>query len=173
MTRKSDARAKQASAGVAQRTLRATRAGFRDMDTSTPLAPSEPMQRIALVREGVPATAVESLANTLGLPKDHLLEGLGLARATVNRKLAAGTRLSASESERVVGLAQILDRVERSLVGSDSEAADVRVGPWLGSWLDTPNAALGEHRPLSLLDTADGRTLVDDVLASMETGSYW
>lgn len=91
----------------------------------------------------------------------------------MNRKLAAGTRLSASESERVVGLAQILDRVERSLAGSDAEAAGFRVGPWLGSWLDIPNAALGEHRPLSLLDTADGRTLVDDVLASMETGSYW
>lgn len=142
-------------------------------DTLDPFTAHEPMQRIALVRRGVPAVAVESLANTLGLSKEQLVKGLGLARATVNRKLSAGARLSTSDSERVVGLAQMLDRVEQSLVGSDAVADGFEVGPWLGAWLAMPNAALGEERPLSLLDTAEGCTLVGDLLASMESGTYW
>ncbi len=101
------------------------------------------------------------------------MEGLGLARATVNRKLRADARLSPSESERVVGLAQMVNRVERSLEGSDAVADGFQVGPWLGTWFATPNAALGDVRPLLLLDTADGRMLVGDVLASMESGTYW
>ncbi len=131
------------------------------------------VQRIAIVRAGVPASIIELLSDMLLLPKQQLIEGLGLARATVNRQLKTDARLTAPASERVVGLARIMSNVQHSLAGSDAEAAGFLVGPWLGTWLVTPNPALGGLQPLSLFDTADGRTLVADLLGSMEAGTYW
>ncbi len=172
-TIKSKAAVKGAPAKAAVKGAPFKAAPVRGRGTLRPFTAHEPMQRISLVREGVPADTVETLATTLGLPKERLLEGLGLAVSTVNRKLATGARLGPAESERVVALLQMVDTVERSLAGSDAAAEQFEVGRWLGTWLATPNAALGDERPLSLLDTADGRMLVGDLLASMESGAYW
>ncbi len=132
-----------------------------------------PLQRIATVRDGLPAATVDILAEMLHLSKRQLTAGLGLPLATVNRQIRTGARLNSSASEAVLQIAEIFYRVQRSLSGSDAEAQGFQVGPWLGTWLTTPNAALGEIQPLSLLDTVDGRMLVGDLLGSMEAGTYW
>jgi hypothetical protein len=56
---------------------------------------------------------------------------------------------------------------------ADDAPSDFSPTVWLGRWLRTPNPALAGERPLTLLDTADGRALVAQVLGSMESGAYW
>ncbi|WP_368643487.1 MbcA/ParS/Xre antitoxin family protein [Castellaniella ginsengisoli] len=43
---------------------------------------------------------------------------------------------------------------------------------WLQQWLSSPNPALGNRQPDSLLDSPDGFQDVLDVLRSMQSGAY-
>lgn len=146
-----------------------------DAQVGVPLVEQGPMQQIALVREGVPAALVADLAESLGLTKEKLYAGTGLKRATIDAKVRAGVHLAPDESERVLGLARLLGRVQAMWRESgDHEAApDFAPAAWLGRWLDDPNPALGGERPLALLDTATGRDVVDRLLLAMQAGAYW
>ncbi len=137
-------------------------------------APHDVMDRIAIVRRGIPATAVTVLVDALSLSKEQLAAGIAIPVPTLNRKLRAHTTLSATESERVAGLMQLMSTVEQwtAALGSSVPAGFVPM-TWLGRWLTTPNPALGGVLPLNLLDTADGRALVGSVLGSLESGAYW
>ena len=53
-----------------------------------------PMERSQRVKQGVPAREVVTLADAMGLPRDQFMRVLGLARSTVERKIAARARLS-------------------------------------------------------------------------------
>ncbi len=132
------------------------------------------MSRIEIVRNGVPATVLPELVAALHLPKEQIVRGIGIPMATSNRRLRSRESFNPSESERIVGLVQLLARVDR-WAHARGDALEDGFDPeaWLGEWLTTPNRALGGHPPLSLLDTADGRALVGAVLESMETGAYW
>jgi len=140
----------------------------------TACAPPGVMDRIAVVRDGIPASAVATLAEALSLSKEQVAAAIAIPIATLNRKLRDGTALSTTESERVAGLLPLVAMVERwaDTVGEDAPAA-FSATVWLGGWLTTPNPALGGERPLRLLDTAEGRMLVGQVLGSLESGAYW
>ena len=43
---------------------------------------------------------------------------------------------------------------------------------WVAAWLDRPQPALGGKRPAELMDTADGRSIVSDLVARMQSGAY-
>ena len=43
---------------------------------------------------------------------------------------------------------------------------------WVGAWLEEPQPALGGKRPAELMDTAEGRGMVADLLARMQSGAY-
>jgi uncharacterized protein (DUF2384 family) len=43
---------------------------------------------------------------------------------------------------------------------------------WVAQWLQAPQPALGGKPPKSYLDTADGRDMVRNLLAQMESGAY-
>lgn len=69
---------------------------------------------------------------------------------------------------------QLVEQGERWAEHVEASAPPgVRVRRWLGTWLSTPAPALGGHAPLTLLETADGRRLVGDLLGSLESGAYW
>ena len=154
-----------------------SRARHADQDTSlwAAVRAGEPMQRIAMVREGVPAVTVEQAADRLGLTKEKLYDSIGVARATVDRKIREARRLSADESERVIGVLRLIIQVEQMMRESGAPDVPDDYDPvrWLGEWLDEPNDALGGELPIALLDTADGRDLVGRLLGSMQAGSYW
>lgn len=139
------------------------------------LAPADPMARIALVRRGVPAAVVPRVGAALDLPRATLCAVLGLARATLDRKVRDRRRLSAAASERVLGVVDLVVQVERMWRESGDHAAARGFDParWLGAWLDAPNPALGGERPSAWLDTADGRGLVRGLLGAMQAGTYW
>lgn len=118
---------------------------------------------VAVSREGVPADALAVLASALGLSSpSELATELGVARRTVQRRLAKKQTLPFEESEKSV-------RVARALVKARHVFEDEESGR---RWLVTPSKALGGARPLSLLETADGFTLVMDELGRIDYGVY-
>ena len=117
----------------------------------------------ALGERGIPAQALVELASALGLSgAAELASELGLAERTVQRRLAKDQPLSFEEAEKSI-------RVARALVKARHVLEDMDAG---ARWLLTPAKALGGARPLSLLGSGDGFTLVMDELGRIDHGVY-
>lgn len=131
------------------------------------------LERVELVRDGVPAALLSYLADRMGISRDKLYQTIGLPRSTGDRKVRSGQRLDADQGERAIGLARLLGQVEQMLAESGSEAVeDFDAAAWLAAWLDEPVPALGGRRPGELMDTAEGRALVSRTLRQMQSGAY-
>lgn len=129
------------------------------------------MDRVNMVKEGVPALYVNVLTTSMGIPKDKFYRTIGLMRPTVDRKVRESKRLNQDESERVLGIARLIGEAQ-SLVQESGESRDFDAARWLGVWLDQPLRALGGKSPGEYMDTADGRSLVSDLLAQQQSGAY-
>jgi putative toxin-antitoxin system antitoxin component (TIGR02293 family) len=129
------------------------------------------MERLALVRDGVPAELLGDLAAAMGIAKDKLYAILGVPRATMERKARAGQRLNPDESERIVGLLRLIGQADR-IVRESGNPEGFDAARWVAAWLDTPVPALGGQRPATLMDTVDGRELVSGIVAQMQSGAY-
>lgn len=132
---------------------------------------AEAFERVRLVKTGVPAGAVDALAKRMAIPKERLVATLGLARATVDRKVRENRPLSSDDSSRIVGLARLVGQVQ-ALVEESGEARNFDAAAWLARWLEQPLAALGGERPADLMDTAEGQALVSDLIARIQSGAY-
>lgn len=116
---------------------------------------------IGAVRHGLRIAAVDAVIEELDAPQSEVLSKLGIPRRTMARRKTAG-KLRPAESERVYRLAKILAFAE-SVLGSKEQARH---------WLNTPNRALGNTAPLSLLETEAGADEVANVLGRIEYGVY-
>ena len=131
----------------------------------------EPNERVKLVKEGLPARVVVGISDSMSIPKDKLYTTLGLARATINRKVRDKKLLNQDESERVLGIIRLIGQALTMVTESgDPKAFDVV--KWIAVWLEEPQPALGGKRPAELMDTAEGRAMVSDHLARMQSGAY-
>jgi putative toxin-antitoxin system antitoxin component (TIGR02293 family) len=131
----------------------------------------DPMQRVALVRAGVPSILLVRLAEKMAISKEQLYATIGVPRATASRKVREQKTLNPDESERLLGIARLVGQVE-SMVRDSGNAEDFDAAKWVAAWLQAPQAALGGQRPAELMDTAEGRELVSDLLARMQSGAY-
>lgn len=131
-----------------------------------------PLERARWVKQGVPSRMVRDLSGAMGLARDEFMHVLGLARSTVERKMAAHKRLSESESEKLVGLSRLIGQVDAMVRESGEAPADFDAARWFARWMAEPVAALGGLRPQDLLDTADGREAVGTLLLQMQLGVY-
>jgi putative toxin-antitoxin system antitoxin component (TIGR02293 family) len=135
------------------------------------LVPFDVLERIELVKTGVPAGILTVIANDMAISRDQLYATIGLARATVNRKLREQQLLNQDESERVLGIARLINQVD-TIVRESGDAERFDAAKWVARWLDRPHPALGGRRPAELMDTADGRSLVSDLVGQMESAAY-
>jgi putative toxin-antitoxin system antitoxin component (TIGR02293 family) len=115
-----------------------------------------------LVREGLPATSVSVLADRLDISNAALSQKLGIPQRTLTRRLSLGTRLTSTESDRMVRLARVFSTAVE-MIGDEEKAVE---------WLQTPNRALGGERPLDELDTDVGAREVEDLLGRIAYGVY-
>jgi len=129
------------------------------------------VDRVNIVKDGVPALYVNVLTACMRMPKDKFYRTIGLMRPTVDRKVRASKRLNQDESERVMGIARLIGQAQ-SLVQDSAGPGEFRAAKWVAVWLDRPLPALGGKRPGEFMDTADGRTLVADLLAQQQSGAY-
>lgn len=123
--------------------------------------PRSALDWVSLIRDGIPAAAVESVTKAIRLSQAELGSTLGIPERTLARRKKEGV-LSAEESAKLLRLARTLRRA--SEVFEDTDAAV--------DWLKSPNRALGGVTPLSLLDTDLGAESVADVLGRIEHGVF-
>lgn len=116
---------------------------------------------IRLIRDGLPYRCLEALSTLLKWPRTSLCSVLHIPERTIARRKSEA-RLRASESDCLVRLAHVVAHAIRVL-GSAEKAAH---------WMETPNRALGQATPLSLLDTEIGVRQVESVLGRIEFGVY-
>lgn len=131
----------------------------------------DPIERVAIVKEGLPAGLLPVLAEDMSISKEQLYTTIGVARATVDRKIRQQSLLSQDESERVMGIARLVGQVDE-IVRTSGDPEGFDAAKWVAAWLDRPQAALGGKRPAELMDTAEGRGIVSGLVAQMQSGAY-
>lgn len=121
-----------------------------------------PDELAQLIREGLPAIAIVTLAGKLNLANTAVSRKLGIPQRTLTRRLSQRSRLTSAESDRAVRLARVYASAVE-MIGDESKAV---------IWLQTPNRALSGERPLDQLDTDIGARAVEDVLGRIAYGVY-
>ena len=119
------------------------------------------LEMITALKEGLPMAELETLRDKLDIPMDRLAGLLGISRATLHRRKAAG-RLDASESDRVVRFARLLGRAIEVLETEENARL----------WLKSEQFGLGGEVPLHYAETELGAREVEDLLGRMDYGVY-
>jgi putative toxin-antitoxin system antitoxin component (TIGR02293 family) len=124
-------------------------------------APSNRLELIEVLREGLPYKSLTSVLESLHFSTEQAVEMLALPRRTLSRRQDEG-RFNAVESERVARLARVA-----SLAIDVFEDLTKAV-----RWLTQPSRPLGNHPPVSLLDTDIGAQAVEEELLRIEHGFF-
>ena len=132
---------------------------------------ASPLERISLIKQGVPASDVKRLFADLHIAQGVGFKALNLPTATVNKKAKTGDLLSTEESERVIGLAKLVGQLE-AMVEESGDRTGFDAHAWIARWLIEPLPAFGGARPLDLIDTMEGQGLVSSALAKLQSGAY-
>jgi putative toxin-antitoxin system antitoxin component (TIGR02293 family) len=120
-----------------------------------------PARTIELVQNGLSFNELIVLQASLDLPLEALVPKLGISKATLHRRKAAG-KLDPAESDRVVRLAR--------LFGKAVEVMESQVNA--RKWLMAPQVGLGGAIPLDYAETEIGAREVEDLLGRIEHGVY-
>ena len=123
--------------------------------------PHSSLDWVGMIREGIPAAAVESILSAVRLSQSELAQALCIPERTLARRKREGV-LNSDESSKVLRLARVVSRASEVF---DDPAAAV-------DWLKAQNAALRGNAPLSLLDTDIGAESVLDTLGRIEHGVF-
>jgi putative toxin-antitoxin system antitoxin component (TIGR02293 family) len=132
---------------------------------------ASPLERISLIKKGVPASTVKDLFADLHIAQGAGFRALNLSTATVNKKAKKGDVLSTDESERVIGFAKLVGQLE-AMVKESGDGSDFDARAWIARWLTEPLPAFGGVRPVDLIDTMEGQGLVSSALAKSQSGAY-
>lgn len=127
--------------------------------------------RVEAIRHGLSATVMKQMADHMAISQERLYGTLGLPRATVVRKARQHALMNPDESERLLGLAELIGQVQE-MVARTGDPTDFDAAKWVAQWMEQPLPALGGKRPAEWMDTAPGRQLVSDTIARMESGAY-
>jgi len=138
---------------------------------SRALYASTPDVRVQIIKRGVNAVEVRDLVRKMDVSQDKIYRFLRLSPATVNRKVQAKGRLSTDDSERVVGMSQLIGQVE-TMVAQSGTAEGFDAAKWVAQWLESPLPALNGQRPAEYLDTIKGQRMISSLLAMMQSGAY-
>ena len=123
--------------------------------------PRSMLDWIDVVRNGLPASVIDSLSKAIELSQAELGRAVGIPERTLARRKREGV-LSSDESTRILRLARVVSRASEVFEGREAAMA----------WLKTSNASLGGAAPLSLLDTDIGVETVLDTLGRIEHGVF-
>jgi putative toxin-antitoxin system antitoxin component (TIGR02293 family) len=119
---------------------------------------------IAAVRRGLPSGSLDHVVETFDashVTAADVYRTIGSVR-TLQRKHAQRLPLTSGESDRLARLARMLIRAESALGNADRSRR----------WMTEANRALGDERPIDLLDSDAGTLSVEQVLARIEHGVY-
>ena len=132
---------------------------------------ASPLERVQIIKARVPAKYVVTLTSSMKMTKEALYGSLNLARATIDRKVLKRELLNQDESERVLAITRLVGQVD-NIVRESGNPEGFSAAEWVASWLQRRHPALGGRSPGELMDTADGRELISDLLARLQSGAY-
>ncbi|MBV9388263.1 MAG: DUF2384 domain-containing protein [Chroococcidiopsidaceae cyanobacterium CP_BM_ER_R8_30] len=135
---------------------------LRLLGISLPLDQPPPFGVIHVVRKGLSTKSAVELSRRFEIQESQMSQILGLSSRTFSRNKMNQTILDAAKSDRLFRLAKVLARAT-DVLEDEATARD---------WLNLPNRALGNARPLDLLDTDAGVEQVLTILGRIEYGVY-
>lgn len=116
--------------------------------------------KIDAIRTGINAGVVDDMVRYFAVSKGEIFDILLTAPSTAHRLIKEKRPLDPAASERVVRVADITRMAEETFGGRDAAAR----------WLKTPNLALENATPLSMLDTEPGAGEVRRILSAINYG---
>jgi putative toxin-antitoxin system antitoxin component (TIGR02293 family) len=128
------------------------------VETPNTLSPALIIQAL---RAGLPLHELDQLRQGLDLPMDKLAPMLGISKATLHRRKAAG-RLDVAESDRVLRFARLLGKAASVLESIEQGRR----------WLTSPQVGLEGAVPLEYAGTEAGAREVENLLGRIEYGVY-
>lgn len=132
---------------------------------------AEPVERIDMIKSGLPASEAKRILSDIAVNQAAGYRALDISPATMNRKVKDKGRLSPAESERVLGVARLVGQIQ-AIVEESGDPEGFDAAAWLSRWLSEPLPALGGVRPLDMLDTIEGQSLVSASLARIQGAAY-
>ena len=123
---------------------------------------STKMERVGLIRKGLPYESIDAISKRIDLPIKHILSLLGVPQTTYNKKKREHEVLSGRDSEVILLLIELMD-FGIEVFNNETEK--------FHRWLKKPNASLGGMKPESLFDSVTGIQEVKDSLNRLEYGN--
>lgn len=120
-----------------------------------------PSKLVGALSVGLPVQELADLQAKLDVPMKKLGALLGISRATLHRRKAAG-RLASAESDRVVRFARLLGKAVEVFESEDNAR----------KWLTSAQVGLGGAVPLEYATTEVGAREVEDLLGRIEYGVF-
>ena len=115
---------------------------------------------LAEIRNGLPASFLDSLKDALEMTETQLADVVGIARQTLVRRKRQGA-LRRDEGDRAAMVTRMFNMALSCFDGNREHALD---------WLKHPNPALAGETPLERADTATGAEDVIDLIGRLEHG---
>jgi len=120
------------------------------------------MDRVSIIRRGLPYEAIEVISKRADLPVRQMLHLFSVPQTTYNKKKKDKDLLSGRDSEVVLVLIELLD------FGLDVFNNEIEK---FQRWLKKPNISLGGATPESLFDSLTGIQEVKNSLNRLEYGN--
>lgn len=121
------------------------------------------MDRLNIIRQGVPFASVESISRQLNTPIKELLNYLGIPQTTYNKKKREAALFDERDGEVILLLQELIDFGIEVFNGEEDK---------FQRWLKKPNVSLGGVTPESLFDTNTGIDEVKKALTRIEYGIF-
>ena len=121
------------------------------------------MERLDLVREGIPYQSIEVISQRLNKPVKSVLNWVGMPQTTYNKKKSERSLLDSRDSELILVISELID-FGVSVFDGENEKFE--------RWMKKPNISLGGSSPESLLDTITGISEVKFCLNRIEFGNF-
>ncbi len=127
-------------------------------------SPADLQSSVTSARRGVAVGDAIETMRVWSIPVARFAAILGCSERKWSRARAGALDmlLSPTESDRLYRTRRLFEHA-RTVFDNETAAR---------TWLSTPNTALSDESPLSLLDTDAGVRLVDEVLTRLEFGVY-
>jgi len=121
------------------------------------------IERIALIRKGLPYGSIEVISKSANLPVKNVLHLLGVPQTTYNKGKRERYLLSGQNSEIILVLTELLEYGKQVFNGEFQK---------FHRWLKKPNISLGGDSPDSFFDSLTGIQVVRNALDRIEYGNF-
>lgn len=124
--------------------------------------PDEDAKVRAMVKSGFSVELLPNVANIICLSSALVAQSLGITSTTLARRRKHG-HFNREESDRIFCLIQVTDRVTDLFEGDQKSS---------GQWMQTSLPALGQKKPIEMLQTTADTLAVLNLITRLECGVH-